>query len=308
MVITKKRIRNTNSLKGLIVNGSKFIVGIKNHPRFNNILTRAGFPIERKKGECILPAANFGPVSLYNAEGKFIIQKDQPMETAYRTREWHWKEWRGRYDTVERTEFVDVPYKRYPRTFVEPPSVELSVYSMKNGDIAIIGPILEFNDGNKEKIIHTVNLFLEIFGECQFFTEDIDEIIKIPIKRLNWRILPPGQMPWSQLKKVVDPLIEKAPKGNRVVISYRLETIAKYKPDFAAIGEGGFRGYIILGFTKKDIHTLESIYYGNATYIFGKKWEELSKKTKAEILNQNLQIDRVIHRKDWYHKVETLLK
>jgi len=308
MILTKKRIRNIKALEGLIKKGGKFFVGIKNQSKFSDVLPKIGFSKNFHSGESILPPAVFGSISLYNAEGKNKIHKDKPMETAYRTAEWHWKEWRGRYDTVEQSKLVDVPYKRYPRTFIEPPSIEITAYLMDNKEQAIISPIFELNEVNKEKIIHTINLFLEIFGECQFFTENLEEIIKLPIKRLNWRILPPGQMPWAKLREEIKPLVNVAPKGNQAVIKYRLEKINKYKPDFAAIGEGGFRGYIILGFNLRNIYTLESLYYGNATYIFGEKWEELSKKTKAEILNQNLQTDRIIHREGWDSKIDKLLQ
>lgn len=308
MILTKKRVRNTKSLNGLIKNGSKFVVGVKYSFKFNETLAKIGFSKKIETGESILPLADFGPISLYNAEGKFIIHKNKPMETVYRTTEWHWKEWRGRDESVERSKLVDVPYKRYPRVFIEPPSIELSVYSMKNGETAIAGPVIEFSAVKNDLIIHTINLFLEIFGECQFFTENLDEMIKVPIKRLNWKILPQGQMPWEKLKNEIEPLVKNAPKGNQPVIKYRLETINKYKPDFAAIGEGGFRGYIVLGFKPKNIYILESLYYGNATYIFNEQWEELSKRTKAEILNEKLQTNRIIHREGWDNNINTLLK
>jgi len=308
MILKQKRIRNINVLKSLIKRDSEFFIGIKIQPKFKDFLLKVGFPQNLKQGQSILPSANFGPVSLFNAEGKYKIHKDRPMETAYRTVEWHWKEWRGRYDKVDQSKFVDVPYKRYPRTFIKPPSVEFMVYLANSGEQLIISPIIKFDENNKEKIIHTINLFLEIFGECQFFTRNLDVIIKLPLKRLNWRILPPGEMPWPKLKEEIKPLVNNAPKGNQAVIKHRLEKITKYNPDFAAIGEGGFKGYIVLGFEQKNIYTLESLYYGNATYIFGEKWEDLSKKTKAEILSQNLQINRIIHREGWDNKIDNLLK
>ena len=148
---------------------------------------------------------------------------------------------------------------------------------------------------------------LELFGECQFFTGDLSKIVTVKLKRLNWRLLPPGKMPWPQLRKELEPLIRKAPAGNQPVISHRLETINKHRPDFAAIGQAGFRGYIVLGFTEKQIYTLESLYYGNATYVFDKEWEQLSKKTKAEILGEKLQRDRIVHRKGWESRIDRLL-
>ena len=50
----------------------------------------------------------------------------------------------------------------------------------------------------------------------------------------------------------------------------------------------------------------ESIHIDNATYIFDDDWEELSQLTKAEILDNNYQKDRIIHRKNWYKDIKKL--
>ena len=307
MLLTKKRIRSIDPLRPLIKKGATFSPGIKNLGRFSDVIERIGFSIPLESGASILPSVSFGPVSLYNAEGKYLIHKDRKKETAYRMAEWHWVEWHGP-DRVEQSKLVDVPYKRYPRTFLQPPAVELTLYAMTAGDLVLVGPNFKFEDANEQHIVHVVNLFLEIFGECQFFTENLEEIIRVPIKRLNWRILPPGQMPWSKLKTELRPVIKNASKGNRPLIEHRMEMINRFNPDFVAVGQGGFRGYVVLGFTKKNIYTLESLYYGNATYIFGEKWEDLSKRTKAEILNNDLQTDRIIHREGWDGKIDKWLR
>lgn len=305
MIITKKRIRSLRPYEVLIREGVKIIVGVKDIGRYKEILTRIGFTDQLEPGESLLPPNYFGSVSDFNAEGKYIKHTDQPMETAHRTREWHWKEWNGPYDRIDRSKFVDVPYRRYPRSFVAPPSTEITIYKKKNGEIVMGGPIIEYSGKNKSDLVHIINLFLEIFGECQLFTEDLDEFIKTPVIRLNWRVLPQGPMPWLQLHQKLTPLIKKAPVGNQSFIEYRLETISNDKPDFTAIGEGGFRGYIIFGFNSKKVFICESLYYGNATYIFNEGWESLSKKTKAEILDNNLQDDRIIHRGEgWKEKIE----
>ncbi len=87
-----------------------------------------------------------------------------------------------------------------------------------------------------------------------------------------------------------------------------METVNALKPDFRAIGNGGFHGYIVHGFTKNKTYILESMYYGNATYVFDGAWEELSQRTKAEILRESLQKVRVIHRKGWKKRVEEIIK
>jgi hypothetical protein len=306
MIIQKKSIRNIAPYIRHIKDGSKITLGITDPQRFSTTLKRIGFSEPFEKGQTILPAG-IGSVSRYNAEGKTIVHKELPMETAYRQTVWHWTEWHGRYDRVERSKIVDVPYKRYPRSFEAPPAVELSLSENKAGVMLLTAPIFEKKAGNNEQIKHAINLFLELFHECQFFTEDLETIAKTTLRRLNWVVLPQGEMPWESLKKEVDPIVKSAPKGNQEVLYYRLKTINALKPDFRAVGSGGFHGYIVHGFTKNNIYVLESMYYGNATYIFGETWEELSKMTKAEILNEKLQKARVIHRGGWRKKVEEII-
>lgn len=307
MIIKRKRIRNIKNYIGFIKPSTKIVIGVIDIVRYRDILTKIGFTDNLEIGESMLPSTSPGPVSEFNAEGRYKRHRDQPMETAYRTREWHWKEWRGRYDYEDKWDFVDVPYQRYPRTFISPPSIELKIAANTQGEKIITSPLIDYIEGNETLLKHIINLFLEILGECQVFTEDLDAIIRTPIKRLNWRILPPGKRPWKTLRKEIDPIIDLAPKGNQPVIRYRLEIINRYEPNFVAIGQAGFHGYIGFGFDEKNIYVFESIYTGNATYVFDERWEELSKKTKAEILDQNLQNDRIIHRKGWAGKIKNLL-
>lgn len=303
MGIRGKRIRHLDAYAKVIPQGNDVLLGVVNPA--TKALGRAGFPTIVENGTTILPAS-MGPISRFNAEGKAIPHKDQPMETAYRTVEWHWTEWHGPY-RVEQTDFRDVPYERYPRTFVPPPSVELTIATDSDGNRIVRTPVMHDWKSHKADVLHAANLLLELFGECEFYDTDLRRLVEVPIKRLNWRILPPGQRPWASLRKEIKPIVDELPKGNRPVVQYRLETINKYKPDFAAIGEAGFRGYIILGFSGRNLYVLESLFYGNATYVFGERWEELSKKTKAEILAQGLQSDRFIHRSGWKDNIRQLL-
>ncbi len=307
MIIIGSAIRSLDRYIDSSNYNNLFIFGVPLDSITDPILTRIGFAPEPLIGDSLLPISDFGPVSRYNADGKEIVHKDQHMETAYRQAEWRWKEWRGRYDTEEQSKIVDVPYKRYPRTFVPPPSVELTIGKTASGKHAVLSPPIELNTSTKSSAIHIINLFLEIFGRCEVFTESLEEMVSSPLRRLNWRILPPGKYPWPRLKSQIDQLLQYLTVGNRKVIEHRLEVINSYGPAFYAVGQAGFRGYIVLGFSDRNLFVLESMYFGNATYIFAENWENLSKKTKAEILSQELQVDRIIHRQGWQQRVHDLL-
>lgn len=308
MLVNKKRIRSLKSNIGFIPEGKNIVVGIRIREDDKKTLKKLGLPNNYSIGDTVLPAGVFGPISLFNAEGREVIHKDMPMETAYRNTEWHWTEWHGPYERVENSKIVDVPYKRYPRSFVSPPAFELTLAKTANDEVVLVSSIIKYEESQETNLLHIINLFLEIFGRSEFFTENINPIIKTSIQRLNWKILPPGKRPWASLKKEIGGLIEKAPKGNRPIIEYRLETISKYNPDFTAVGIAGFSGYIVLGFVDKSKYILESLYYGNATYVFDRDWENLSKRTKAEILSANLQTDRIIHRENWESNMNKWVK
>lgn len=305
MIIKKKKIREIGNNFPTLKIGDKFQIGVKNLDRFKERLNKIGFQ-NIEVGLTILPSP-IGKISLFNAEGTYLKNKSKPKETAYREVEWHWKEWHGRDQTIERSKTVYVPYKRYPRIFISPPSLELKILKNQQGENILITPVFELNNENQKEIIHGVNLILEIFGECQIFSEDLDDILKTPTKRLNWKILPEGKMPWQKLKQELKNVLEIAGKRKRLVIGNRIETINKYNPEFVAVGTAGFTGYIILGFPKRNLYVLESAFYGNATYIFEKEWEKLSQMTKAEILNESLQKDRLVHQKGWETRVSSLL-
>mgnify|MGYP000412063411 CR=1 FL=1 len=134
------------------------------------------------------------------------------METAYMQRKWKWKEFRGPDKRVKRSKIVDVPYRRYPRTFKKPPSLELSFIS-EEPNIVKINYLFEFKEENEDIIKHGVNLLLEIFERCEVYTENLKEINRPNIKRLNWKVLPKGKYPWEQLKPKLEEIIKDKPKG-----------------------------------------------------------------------------------------------
>lgn len=307
MIISGSSIRELSRYLDSSNYGRTFIFGAQLDSLADPILGQIGFAHERSMGDSVLPVSDFGPVSRYNTDGRVVIHKDKPMETAYRQVEWRWQEWRGRYDTEEQSRIVDVPYKRYPRTFIPPPSVEFTIGKTAASRLAILSPRIELDASNKNSVIHIINLFLEIFGCCEVFSDSLEEMVSSPLRRLNWRILPPGKYPWPKLKSQIDRLLQYMTKGNRKVIEYRLEVINSYGPAFYAIGQAGFRGYIVLGFPDRSLFFLESMYFGNATYVFAENWETLSRMTKAEILGQDLHVDRIIHRQGWQQRVHQLL-
>lgn len=306
MLLKKKRIRSIKNNIPFLKQGQKLCVGINLSEGLDKKIKKIGFN-GGEIGISVLPSI-FGPISSFNAEGKYIKNKKLPKETAYREVEWHWKQWRGKGETEEQSRTVYVPYERYQREFILPPSIELSILSKTDGTKIIASPIIEYSDKDEKALVHIINLVLEIFGECQIFSDNLEEIIKTPLVRLNWKILPKGKMPWGRLKEEVSPILRGAGSGKRAVVENRLEIVNSHGSTFCAIGEAGFLGYVVFGFPDKNLYLMESSFYGNATYVFGDNWEKLSQKTKGEILQESSQKDRIIHQKGWEEKIDELLR
>lgn len=290
MKIKKSKIRSTNKYISGIKEGSIFYIGLKTIQDFNQRLRRSGIIGELNIGDTFLPIP-IGKISKYNADGKFRVRKDKEKETHYRDVDI--KDWRGN------THSVSIPYKKYPREPIPPPKIKLIIQEY-NKEKIITSPSLINSKGNHKEIKHVINLFLELFGECYVLQENLMPAFK-NIQRLNWNILPKGEYPWDRLEAHVTSLIDsyKKTEGNKTVIKNQIKFISDKKPDFVAIGDKGFRGYMIFGFKSKNVYILESIHSGNATYVFGEDWKELSQMTKAQIIDSGKQLDRIIHNNSW---------
>lgn len=305
MRIQKKRIRRLEiNLIGVNENTS-VRAAFPIDEMLPSALTRAGFTSTAVVGEQILPSI-VGPITRYNAEGRCIIHRDQPKETCYRQHQWTHSEWHGPHQ-VEVTKMVDIPYQRYPRTQLPPPSIELTITELSNGKKAVVAPAAIYDASNPDPLLLNINLLLELFLGCDVLNESLIPVGVVPTISLNWEILPSGKMPWSKLQPLLAPVLDGQKKGKIPVVEYRLETISKYGPEFTAVGHGGFSGYVIFGFPELRLFVLECARYANATYVLGGNWEELAQLTKAEILDQNLHEARLIHVECWADRIQKLL-
>jgi hypothetical protein len=306
MIISKKRIRNIELYWHLIEDNNEFYITVSELDRFTEILKNIGFTENLVLGETILPKP-IGSISRNNAEGKNEKQKHLPKETAYRQVEWSWKQFIGGGDYEEITELRDVPYQRYPVVYVEPQCIELSIIEVDNKKMVASTKITK-SDENSSVVKHIFNLFFEIFGECMILDENLD-IIQIPeIKRLNWKVLPPGEYPFDTIEKYLNSGLSVVKNRNSKVIKHRVNEITNYKPNFVAHGITGFTGYWIFGFPNKNIFVLESVYPNNATYVLGNDWENISKLSKSEILRDDLHLERIVHSNTWKTEIRILLQ
>lgn len=254
-------------------------------------------------GDTLMPSC-VGNVSNFNANGREIVRKDLPKEnrivSSYRT----WTDWHG----DSHSGFQYRPIKAYPKQYIEAPSENLSVI-LVNEKLYIATQETTIDSKNEERNLHLMNLMLECFGELEVFDVGRGHSVGANIRRLQWEVLPAGEYPWSKAKKIVEERTKNLDNSKRMVIEHRIKTISECNPDFLAVGKGGFTGYFVYGFKSKKIFILESIHLNNATYVFDKNWEKLSKMTKNQIINSETDVSytRIIHDRRWKRKVKELI-
>lgn len=297
MIINKKRIISVDKYVDFVADNQELYICVEANEKNKGILKNKGIIDTYNVGYSILPAA-VGPITHFNINGKFVVYKDQEMEERTFERAYHVIDWHGtdHYGTCFQTKPC------HPRKYIAPP---LEIITL--GKDYITSRILLKKDKNILK--HIINMFLEIFRYCIIVDNNKTPITKdIKVKEVQWRILPPGKYPWEKAEKELKDYFKKMPIKNKTLVEHRHQFITENEPDFMAIGEESFNGYVVYGYNKTDIYIFEPNEPNNATYIFKGKWEKASKLTKREIIRGDLCYKRLVHSPEWKKQLSNILK
>lgn len=304
----RKKVRSLDRYLKAFSKQENFFLVFTNLEAQEDLVRRVGFSMPVVTGERLLPAGIHGRAALRNSEGEEIVHRDRQKEIHHRQRQWTWKEFRGRYRSVEQTRIVDVPFERYPRSWKAPYGVELMMQTAPAGGAVITaGPFTK--DGvAPDLLLNTVHMFVELFGECSLSGIELKNVSTAPVRRLNWELLPVGSYPWSRAEPAIDRFFKTVSVSDQAVLRERVKAITAYEPNFIAIGKNGFSKYVVYGWEKQQIYVLESTEVNNATYVLKSDWERVSAMTKAEVLDSSSHHARLIHRETWWREVADLMR
>lgn len=262
---------------------------------------KVGFSLPLTTGDSVLPQI-VGCATKRNAEGYDIIHKDQPKENRVfnlATRRSLFCG-RGRREIVE--DYHSFRRPCYPKTIVSPLGLELTYIETEKNNSYYTSAIFKIGENDVE-IIDMINVFLDLYGTC--LVEADEEFDQIPIRRVNWELLPQGAV---TANSTLEPLISSIQKSShRVVAQRQLSKLYSYSPKALAVGLGGFSSYVAFVYEKQGFVVLESVEPNNATYIFAMDWEGVSQLSKGEIIRSGLHLDRIVHDSNWLSNIEKLL-
>lgn len=259
-------------------------------------LREVGFPGRLEVGQALLPAA-LGPRSRHNADGGERVRRDRPEETVSRLAWARWLEHHG----DERREVRGVrprTYRRLPRARIPAPQVDLRVCRARSGRLVLATEPLA-RGVDDARMLHAVNLLLELFGECALLDERARPLTRGRERRLDWETRRPAD--------ALEPALDAMPARARCVAEHRLRHLRDLSPDFTAAGRGGFGGCAVFGFARHGRLVVEDLRPAGATYVSPRTWAELSSLPKAAMLDAVGDDDRIEHTPGWEARLREAL-
>lgn len=281
MKISRKKIIRVEKYVSDLEENQGFFIGVKISPEeIKNRLVN-DFEVIDEENNIFIPKPYKGIMAQRNTVGEFVVDKSKPKETAYRSLIWNLKSWGGGWHSG--TSYI--AYQRYPKKFIEPFGFNFTYIAEE--ECFIINKEFNNNKAQYLNIKSAFNLLLELFKEVETFTLSVDgSKINSVTKRVPWEILPKGDKIWSAFKN--GELINQVSKSAKILIEERFDYLESFEPDVEYQGSAGYTGYVVFGFTDKNIYVLDSVLYGNATYIFSGNWKDVSQMTKKQIIEGKL--------------------
>lgn len=237
--------------------------------------------------------------TIANADGRWIVHRDQPKEERIFVRTYHLVSWHGDdiYGSYVQHRMC------YPRELIPPTELAFVVE-----DGVLYSPLMTNTETEMATVKAAMNIVLEMVGHCEVWTVDKAPALP-PVKQYGvpWEILRAGTRDEDVLKAYIEKTVERKPKAQQVEICNRHEHLWKMKPEFCVMGTQNFFGYVVYGFPKINLYIFESNEINNATYVFRGNWEQASRLTKMEVLSGGLQEARVYHTEHWGDHVSHLV-
>lgn len=284
-MLIERKIRKISSLKSF--DGKDLFIFVPYLGNENKLNLKA-------IGDALIPSPQNGKWCSKNAIGYTKTDKSSPKKNRYVTTIYI-HPW-GNTDLPLKP--ADIYKDCYQKIIIEPTEIYIALVSNEEGELFYATKLEK--DCSDETKVTAINIFVEIFGYCNYSNE---LTVNIPSKiiKLDWEILPPGSKPSDFIRSI-------GPTMSEGKISYsedRLKHLEKKPVVYIGQGINGSFGYFAFVFNK--ICIFESAFYGNATYIVSsKEWEELSKMTKKELIDSNNVLEKIIHNQNWFKRIDEI--
>jgi hypothetical protein len=256
----------------------------------------------------IIPDESQGKHSYINTHGRVIIRRDLPKITKYRSMvvpNW------GDYSKGEHT--INMPYRCYVREFSPPHLIGINISCINtSANQATYGILFELDEvldktsaDFTERLFELINILQENINYCDVNSSNLQYEDYITSTQLAWEILPPGEREAfiSRFSSA------RSSRSQIAEISQRADFLMSLNPRGLIYGRSGLQRYMGAQFSD-NLVVFENTRYGNAIYIMYDNWEELSRRSRTELLTGRFgeSFDRIPHNTGWEEKVRDIVQ
>lgn len=276
----------------------------------DGLLDHLGFQIEDDEiqfPEVVTPPADMGVWSKTNRQGYERTLTDQPKER----RSWsvevpNWGDWsKGSHEIV---------FSRmcYPKKINPPKHMTIQmdhVEDAEDGTIHVrfrVEEVLDPTDDRfEDDLFYDLNFLQENVGDVDIFPADATLEDYQDALRVDWELLPPGERE-ENIARIIGPT--EPSEETRREIEERYAFFESLDMERPVVGHSGFQRYFG-ALISEDCVVFENMDYGNALYIMGENWRELSQLSRTELLERaHADFDRVIHRGSWKQQARAKIR
>lgn len=256
-------------------------------------LDNYGLPKQFPQNKYLVPAPK-GSVTKVNQNGYYVRMQPEEKETVIR-----------HIDYIRKKDSTHIEYDReyniYKKVLLHKFKTGLNFVINQHGQQIIVSEILNYSKTDLLKGTHIANIFCEIFNDFEIYDDKLNPAIHFNTK-FEQIILPSGKLDNANNFDELLEIGKRFTKNEEVINAYqkRLQVLKEFNPEIKGKGTNGFFGYIVFGFTDLNIIILETMYAGNATYVFSTdNFEQQVIKDKQTVLSNKLHQARFFHYDNW---------
>ncbi len=248
----------------------------------------------------VVPDETVGRTSSFNVHGREIIRKDLPRIT--KTFIWDSPNFGDAATYGTHTHYRD--REVYQRQIFEARFLSIKTEIMSDAQLDTVlakfsieqifdkaSPVFE------DDIFFAMNLLQENTGVADVYASDASREDFIGTVYLDWEVFPPGNA--AQLIASMSKGSHGLPPEKQSVISSRLRMFQKYPVKQLLKGTNNFSSYIGALYAD-DLVVFENVNYGNALYVLFDDWQEVSKRSRLDLLKgTDENFERIVHTEGW---------
>lgn len=247
------------------------------------------------------PAAEAGKYSARNADGWEVKRTDLPM--IFKTFSWETPNFGDAATYGTHTHYQE--REVYQREYHEPRNhtIQADLLSDPTKPVVLakfsVDCILDrTRDDFSDDLLFCINLLQENAGIAGVFPSNATRQDFIGTIVLDWQIFPPGTADDVIVKAFVG-VKGKLSAEEKGIIEDRVKLFSRRKPRAFLRGAGSFGAYVGALYDD-DLVVFENTRYGNALYVLYDDWEEVSKRSRLDLLKGTSQnFDRFVHSEGW---------